>query len=182
MEYTKIDVWKNKTLRQKVRSLYTEAFPREERLPWPILLWNARRRDIDLTAWLADGEFCGMTASVTVAHMHFLLFFAVDAPSRGQGHGSAILSRLQQEYESVTLNVEPLMDTAPNLPQRQRRFAFYRRNGLHDTGWHVWEVGGMFRVLGNRPELDVVTYRKIFKKLSFGLWNVRLEKEKRSSK
>lgn len=180
MTYTKISVWKAKNLRKKVKALYLEAFPREERLPFFILLWNARRKGIDLDAWLADGKFCAMTASVTVEDLHFLLFFAVDAGCRGCGHGSGVLQQLRSSYDTVVLNVEPLLEDAPNLEQRKRRFAFYGRNGLVDTGYHVWEVGGMFRVLSTTPQLDVHAYRKIFKKLTFGLWKVRLEEERRS--
>jgi len=74
----------------------------------------------------------------------------------------------------VTLNVELLDETAPNYPQRLRRFAFYRKNGFFDTGYHVWEVGGKFRVLSTDAALDVAQYKKIFKKLSMGIWNVKL--------
>ena len=180
MKLKKINIRKDKALRKKVKGLYREAFPPEERLPWWLLRLNATRRDIDLDAWLADESFCGMTASVTVEGMHFLLFFAVAQERRGSGFGSAILTQLRQNYASVTLNVEPLLPDAPNLQQRERRFSFYRRNGLYDTGWYVWEVGGKFRVLSTAPELDVPTYKKVFRKLSLGFWNVKLKEEKRS--
>jgi GNAT superfamily N-acetyltransferase len=156
--------------------LYHTAFPKEERLPWWILRLNARRSGIDLTAFLDGDTFCGFTASVTAENMHFLLFFAIPENLRGRGCGSAILSQLRQTYEVVTLNVELLDEAAPNYSQRLQRFAFYRKNGFFDTGYHVWEVGGKFRVLGTDPQLDVAAYKKAFKKLSMGAWNVKLEK------
>ena len=75
-----------------------------------------------------------------------------------------------------TLNVELLDPKAENYPQRQRRFRFYGRNGFFDTGYHVWEVGGEFRVLSTGLPLDVPRYKQVFRKLTFGLWDVRLEK------
>ena len=176
MQLTTVDLTKDPALRRRARELYLRAFPREERLPWPIMLLNARRAGIDLTAFL-DGEvFCGFTSSVTVGELHFLLFFAVEDELRGKGYGSAILSAIKGKHPQVVLNVEPLVEDAPNLQERKNRFAFYGKNGFFDTGWHVWEVGGMFRVLSTRQELDVPAYKKIFRKLTLGLWDVKLKK------
>ena len=172
-----IDLHTDSRLRRQAKQLYLEAFPKEERLPWWVLKLNARRQGIDLTAFVEDGAMIGFTASVTTARMHFLLFFAVPETSRGCGHGSAILTQLRQQHAAVTLNVELLDPEAKNYPQRQRRFRFYGRNGFFDTGYHVWEVGGKFRVLATTPSLDLDAYREIFRKLSFGVWNVKLKKD-----
>ena len=170
------DINKSPTLCRRAKALYHTAFPKEERLPWWLLRLNARRSGIDLTAFMDGDTFCGFTASATAGNMHFLLFFAIPEDLRGRGYGSAILSQLRQNYEVVTLNVELLDETAPHSPQRLQRFAFYQKNGFFDTGYHVWEVGGKFRVLGTEPQLDVAAYKRIFKKLSLGAWNVKLQK------
>ena len=175
MELTQVDINKDKALQRKAAKLYKEAFPKEERIPWWLLRWNARRKGIGLTAFLDGDTFCGFTSSVTVEDLHFLLFFAVETALRGQGYGSRILSDIQKNHGKVTLNVEPLIDTAPNLKERQRRFAFYRKNGFLDTGYHVWEIGGKFRVLSTQRELDVPQYQKVFQKLTLGLWKVKLQ-------
>ena len=73
--------------------------------------------------------------------------------------------------------MELLDPAAENYPQRQRRFRFYQRNGFFDTGYHVWEAGGKFRVLATDSILDEAAYRKIFRKLSLGFWNVKLQKD-----
>ena len=172
-----IDLHSNPRLRRQAKALYLEAFPKEERLPWWVLYLNARRRGIDLTAFVENGRMVGFTASATTEAMHFLLFFAIPEELRGCGYGSAILAQLQREHKAVTLNVELLDPAAKNFPQRQRRFRFYQRNGFYDTGYHVWEIGGKFRVLATQPELDVASYRQIFRKLSLGFWNVKLQKD-----
>lgn len=176
MNLTKKDVHAAPHLRQMVKTLYEKSFPQEERIPWPLLWLNSCRQNIDLTAWLDGDVFCGFTASVTVEDLHFVLFLAISPQLQGKGYGSAILSALQEEYGTVELNVETLTETAPNYPQRQRRFAFYRKNGFVDTGYHVWEVGGKFRILSTDTEFNAVRYKKVFQKLTFGLWNVRVEK------
>lgn len=174
MKLVQVDINQNKNLQKQVKRLYVRAFPKEERIPWWMMRLNAYRSGIDLTAFLDGGTFCGFTSSVTAGDLHFLLFFAVDEKLRGKGYGSAILSQLQQTHKRIVLNVEPLDESASNYPERVNRFAFYRKNGFVDTGYHVWEIGGMFRVLGTQPELDVAGYKKIFKKLTGGIWNVKI--------
>lgn len=176
MNLRKADAVSDPVLLEKVHQLYLSAFPREERIPWPLMRLNALRGGIDLTAFLDGDTFCGFTYSVTCGDLHFLLFFAVDANLRSRGYGSAILSLLKEVYGTVVLNIEPLVEDAPNLPERQHRYGFYRHNGFADTGYHVWEVGGMFRVLSTVAELDIPSYQKLFLKLTFGIWKVRLEK------
>ncbi len=170
------DIRTDPKLAARAKALYLSAFPKEERLPWWLMRLNALRRGIDLTAWMEGETFCGFTASVTEGNMHFLLFFAVDGGLRGRGYGSKILDAIRREHGCVSLNVELLDPKAENYEQRKLRFAFYGKNGFYDTYYHVWEVGGKFRVLSTCPELDVQSYKSIFKKLSLGVWNVRLEK------
>ncbi len=179
MALTPKNICRDRRLARKARQLYRTAFPREERIPWWVLWLNAHRKDIDLTAWMNGEVFCGFTASVTVERFHFLLFFAVDPELRDQGWGSQILSLLRETYETVALNVELLDPRTENYAQRKRRFAFYQKNGFYDTGYHVWEVGGKFRVLGTEPALNVPAYKKIFRKLTLGIWDVRLQEAQR---
>ena len=169
-----IDVTKEQNMRQNVKALYRRAFPDEERIPWWLLQLNSCRNDIDLTAWMDGDKFCGFTSSVTVEGIHFLLFFAVAEDCRSQGYGSAILQAIQKQYPAVVLNIELLDPAAPNYLERLRRFAFYQKNGFHDAHYHVWEVGGKFRVLSTQLPLDVKRYKQIFRKLTFGLRNVKL--------
>lgn len=180
MGLIKVDVNTDKNLRRQVKRLYLASFPKYERMPWLVLRCNAWRRGIDLTAWAEGNALRGFTASATVEGLHILLFFAVEQSARGQGWGSKILSAVKQEHENVVLNIECLEPDAPNYPERLKRFAFYQKNGFYDTFWHVWEVGGKFRVLSTDPKLDVKGYKALFRKLSFGFWDVKLKEEKRS--
>jgi len=177
MQLSQHDVNKDRALWKKAKALYMSAFPKYERVPWWILCLNAHRKNVDVTAWMDGEQFCGLTVSVTVEGMHFLMFFAVEESLRGKGCGSAILTELRNTHPSVSLNIELLEEDAPNYQQRLDRFRFYGKNGFYNTGWHVWEIGGEFLVLSTRQELDVTAYKKIFKRFSFGLWDVKLKKE-----
>ena len=163
-------------LTEKVKALYIKSFPKEERMPWWVMRLNARRKDVGIYAWLDGEEFCGFASEVTAGTTHLVLFFAIEPEKQGMGYGSAILAALQEQYETIALNVELWDPEAENFSQRKRRFAFYKRNGFFDTGYHVWEIGGKFRILATCEALDVPSYKAAFRKLSFGFWDVRVEK------
>ena len=178
MNLQMLDIRQDSQLQSKVKALYRKAFPKEERIPWWLLALNSCREDIDLTAYLDGDMFCGFTSTVQVDGLYFVLFFAVEEALRQKGYGSAILSAIKAKYENVVLNIEPLDPEAANYPERQKRFAFYGKNGFVDTGYDVWEIGGKFRVLSTQAKLDVPLYKKVFRKLTFGLWNVKLQKSR----
>ena len=158
--------------KKKIKNLYHTAFPKEERLPWWLLrLWNGSGL-ADITAYYEADTFCGFTFSASRGEILFVVFFAVADGLRGQGYGSAILSYLKEENpeKTILLNVELLDKNAENNPQRIRRMAFYKKNGIYDSGYNVREVGGAFRVLGSKPEWAPRAFRRVYQKLSFGLW------------
>ena len=169
-----MDINQYKGFRESVRQLYRSAFPREECVPWWLLVLLHRLKKINLTAWTENGEFCGITAAVTTEKLHYLWYFAVVEEKRAQGAGSRILHTLRQQHPQLALNVEPPVPDAANYAQRLRRLNFYRRNQLEDTGWDVWEVGGQYWILSDRP-LCKQNFKEVFRKLSFGFWNVRMK-------
>lgn len=174
MKLTAIDVSKNKEARKKTKALYLSAFPKEELVPWWIMRFISMRRGIQITAYYDGDRFCGFTHSVELEDFYFVTFFAVDASHRGCGYGSAILSLLKERGKPIALNVEPLTDDAPNPEERKNRLAFYYKNGFFDTDYDVKEIGGVFRILSTKQALNVKSYKKVFRKMSFGLWNVKV--------
>ena len=117
----------------------------------------------------------GFTIAVRLEDLYYVLYFAVDEALRGKGYGSQILGQLQAEYGTLGLNIEPLDPTAENYAQRQKRFAFYQKNGFLDTEHFVWEVGGKFRVLSTDKKLPMSQVKKVFRKLTMGLLNVKTQ-------
>mgnify|MGYP003392040039 FL=1 len=170
--------WQQVPDKKCVHKLYRSAFPREERLPWWLLRLLSRRSGIGLTGYYSDGAFRGFTFTAETQEVLFVLFFAVEEAQRGSGWGSRILEKLKQEHphQAIVLNVEPLDDAADNAEQRLSRMRFYSRNGFYDTGYDIDEVGGTFRVLSSKQQLDVDAYLQIFRKISFGFWKPEIRK------
>lgn len=161
-----------------LRRLYHTAFPKEEQMPWWILRLVSLRRDMGVEGFYEGDQLRGFIYCVSTEDVLFILFLAVSEDCRGQGWGSAILTRMKEEYpgRTIVLNVELLDPKADNYEQRLRRMRFYKKNGFFDTGHDIDEVGGTFRVLATQPQLDVDAYLKAFARLSFGFWRPYIRK------
>ena len=168
--------------RRKIRDLYVSSFPKDERLPWWILRLPALLRGVEITGYYENDRLCGFAYTVSDARMLFVLFFAVHPAVRGNGYGTSILHLMKMSHpgKTVLLNIEPLDENAENYEERVRRFRFYEKNGFFDTGYHINEIGGKFRVLASTPEIDPQAYQGIFTKWSGGLWKPRIAKANHS--
>lgn len=176
MPLQEININHDRAARKKTKEIYEASFPKEEKLPFSLLRLLTCIRGIDFTAY-KDGEgILGFTYTVTAGNILFVLFFAVDEPLRGKGAGSAILSHLKEKGKAVLLNIEPLDPAAENYAERLLRFRFYEKNGFFDTSYDIDEVGGTFRVLSTEKTLDIAAYKKVFRKMSLGFWDVSIYK------
>ena len=164
--------------REKIKKLYQTAFPKEELLPWWLVRLLTIQKCVDLTGYYQEETFAGFTFTATAGNILFVLFFAVEDHRRGEGLGSAILQYLKDSNsgKTIVLNVEPVDERAENNDQRIRRMAFYKKNGVYDTGYNIREVGVVFRGLATAPELDTAAYGKVFRKMSLGLWRPEMTK------
>ena len=158
------------------KNTYQQAFPKYERLPWWVLRLTTLHKDIDITSFFDDCNFIGFTHTTITNEILFIMFFAIRNDLQGKGYGSEILKYFKEKYpnHAITLNVEPLDEKASNATQRMARMKFYQKNGFFDTGYNIDEVGGTFQVLSTKQHLDFCAYRKVFQKLSIGLWHPKI--------
>jgi GNAT superfamily N-acetyltransferase len=121
----------------ELRQLYGTAFPVEEQIPYDDLIYLLDKLDIDYTAYLDGETFVGLTMVLRLPRYYWGWYFAVREELRGKGYGQEILSTVLNKYRTgrpFIIDIEsPRQADAPNPEQRQRRHAFYVRNGLKDT-------------------------------------------------
>lgn len=121
----------------ELRQLYTTAFPVEEQIPYDDLMYLMGVVPIDYTAYYDSNMLVGLTMVLHLPNYNWGWYFAVREQLRGQGYGQEILTAVLNKYHgerSFIIDIEsPLQADAPNPEQRQRRHAFYVRNGLMDT-------------------------------------------------
>lgn len=120
-----------------LRCLYETAFPVEEQIPYDDLIGLLDVLSIDYSAYYDAEMLVGLTMVMHLPKYNWGWYFAVREVLRGRGYGQEILTMVLDEYGTgrpFVIDIEsPWQQDAPNPEQRQRRHAFYVRNGLQDT-------------------------------------------------
>lgn len=136
-----------------VRRLYLSAFPKEERFPFLFLQMMRLRRSCRFISYYKEGSLAGLSFTVEGRGMVFVLYLAVSENIRSTGIGSEILSYLKNLYgKPLTLNIEPMDDTADNADERRRRYSFYERNGFYNTGYLLRDTQMTYTVLSTAKD------------------------------
>lgn len=122
-----------------IKGIYVEAFPKKERMPFPIMVAMSKLWNTQFFGFYDGGTPCGLIYLVSIRKIVFVMFFAVDKRLRSKGYGSSILQQLKDKYpdKKIIISIEPCDDNAPDIALRKRRKSFYMRNGFIETGYMV---------------------------------------------
>ncbi|MFC9709461.1 GNAT family N-acetyltransferase [Paenibacillus sp. NPDC056933] len=134
---------------RKLKTLYVNSFPENERIPMWFLSWKAKKNFIDFFAIYDIEIFVGFTYIITHKDISFILFFATSPELRSKGYGSKILTLIQERYAGnrIILNIEALEPKVDNYEQRQKRKKFYLNNQFRNTTFNIVEHGDLYEVL-----------------------------------
>lgn len=134
---------------QEVKELYHTAFPRKERTAWRKLVRAQKKGECEIRSYFDGETFVGFTASLREANFLYLFFFAVKGGERGKGYGSKILSLFTASCGEVpiVLDIEAIEANAPNLSEREKRKAFYEKNGFRDAEFRYTACGVTYDAL-----------------------------------
>lgn len=154
MSLTHTPVSKTAACAQDVQTLYTEAFPEDERIPFGTLCNRAQMKNVHFNAWFDGTIFCGMTYTLSIDDFCYVLYLAISSNVRSHGYGTKILDALKVHYASLALDIEPVVADAPNYDQRVRRLAFYKRNGFKPSGYEIEEDGERYTILSTADTFD----------------------------
>ena len=129
-----LPVKENSPLLENVMALYLRAFPANERRPLDTLLRDETGAGEVFAACEGDC-FVGLAILLTWRDITHILYFAVTEELRGRGYGGEILRGISDLHPGhrVIADLEEPFDGAANRQQRERRMAFYARNGFGPT-------------------------------------------------
>lgn len=163
---------------QRIKKLYNQAFPKNEKLPMWLLLAMKLRKCVDFYVFLDNETFCGFSYLIHYKEMIFVLYLTTDDTLRSKGYGSGILELISKKYpkKEIVLNIENVIENCGNFEQRVKRQKFYFKNGFLDTGYTLIDRNVVFNTLSTNTDFSVDTYKKLIKKFSFGLVSVHLTK------
>ena len=133
----------------EIKSLYDEAFPKEEQIPFWILRKAGRTSIADLMQVYDDDILVGFIHLVYFEDVVYLYYFAIEPDERGQGYGSRILQALRRRFSArrIILNIEVVDENCDNYEERKKRKEFYLKNGFQEAGYSTREYGVEYEML-----------------------------------
>ena len=163
---------------RSVKLLMKTSFPKEELVPLWLLRIMEKRRGVSFFAFYDSGVFVGTAYLVSFKSFLFVFYLAVSPSVREMGYGSRILSWIR-EYsrgKNIALDVEALGrgDNGTKL----RRIEFYRRAGIVDTGYRLWDNGVKYMILSSSPEaFSPAVFEDGWRRFLFGCFTDHLFRE-----
>lgn len=150
-----------------ILDLATEAFPPEEYLDPSTLVEMAKAENFDFLALLDGDGFVGFMVVQTHKDLAYLFFLAIDPACRGKGYGSRAIETLKAQYPRKTqvVDFEMLDENAANCRQREKRKAFYLRNGYHETGHFLSYLGVDYEIFSMDEDFILEPFQELMSTL-----------------
>ena len=151
---------------KRIKKLYREAFPADERAPLFLLKKRAVQKKGD--SWnVYDGErWIGWVYMIAYKELAYINYLAIDSSKRRKGYGVYVIEEIKKKYagKKVFLALEQLDTKAENYEQRLKRHAFYERCGLHDLPYKIKEASVVYSIMGNGEAVEPEEYKEMMDK------------------
>lgn len=151
---------------EEIKSLYNEAFPKEEIIPLWLLLYKAKQNDTDFLAIYDKEKLIGITyICYGKEDIAFILYLAINNKFRGNGYGSKALDLIKERCNGkrLILNIEKLDNNAQNSEQRVKRKRFYEKNGFNDLNYITNDGGVEYEMMGYGKYVSKEEYNNLMK-------------------
>lgn len=131
--------------KDKIKKLYMNSFPKDERFPFWILKHCSKEKNVVFNVILESDKLIGMEYIINCENYAYLMYFAVDKNQRENGYGTKILEDLKKKYETIILSIErPNKDLNDNSEKRKK---FYLKNGFYETNKFIEDNGVQYEIL-----------------------------------
>lgn len=155
------------------KSIYLEAFPKEERMPFWMMVGMSKLWNTKFLSFYDDKTLCGFVYMATSMKLAFIMFFAVDKQLRSNGYGSKILDMIHKMYpnKKIIITIERCDVDSSDIELRKRRKNFYLRNGYKETGYLIKMAGVDQEIIIMNGEFSKSEFRTFFALYSNGtMW------------
>ncbi len=148
---------------KKLKRLYLNAFPAEERAPFFLLMLKARQGRAEMLTAKINGKFVGFAYMVCHGDLAYLFYLAVADKLRGKGIGGKIIGAVKERYRGrrIFLARERLDKNTGNYAQRVSRREFYLRCGFRDLPCMIKEASVIYDVMGIGGTVSAKDYDRL---------------------
>lgn len=157
----------------EVKSLYLDAFPKGERMPFWMMVAMSKLWNTQFLSFYVNETVWGFIYMATNKNLSFIMFFAVDKQLRSRGYGSEILRAVQKmnPNKKIIVSIEPCDVDAADFELRKKRKEFYLRNGYRETGYMIKLSGVIQEILIANGEFSKKQFQAFFALYSHGtMW------------
>ena len=162
-----------------IKRIYFEAFPKRERMPFPMMVAMSKLWNTHFFSFY-DGDIpCGFIYLAFNKKIVFVMFFAVDKCLRSMGYGSSILQQIEKMYpnKKIIISIEPCDNNVSDIELRKKRKSFYMQNGYEETGYMMKLNGVVQEIIIKNGEFIKRELRSFFAFYSFGSMYPKIWKE-----
>ena len=141
---------------KKVKELYKTAFPKEEQIPFFIMISKIKKDNVKFYSIFDSSTWVGFVYLINYKDLSYVFYFAISDDSRGKGYGGATLKALKEAYPSSRffLAIEEIDSKYDNYRQRVSRKAFYEKNGFQLLNQKMYESGVVYDLMGTDGKVD----------------------------
>ena len=155
----------------RIKEIYEEAFPENEKKPFSMLVEGQKKGLIELLAAEDGPAGSGCLVGEAILSLHedvvLLEYFAVAESFRGRGAGSRMLQSLRERYrgQRLILEIESTGVESENREQRLARKRFYERNGMNCLDYSVSVMGVEMEMLSFGSSVGYEEYHAVYEKV-----------------
>lgn len=159
-----IEIKDNSECNKKVKKLYYEAFPKNERAPFSLMKRFAKGNKADFFGVYDNDIFVGLVYNIYYKDIVYVYYLAIEKSLRGKGYGSGVLESIKEKYtmQRVILMAEETDADSTNYKERMKRKEFYYGNGFRELNYKVKEAGVMYDMLSCNGEGQEVNRDEYF--------------------
>lgn len=117
--------YRKKEHRAIIRKLYLEAFCKEERASFPLLMLRLSSRFANILVFEEENTFIGFAYILVGYGNVFIYYIAIEANHRSIGYGTMVIEEIKRRYKDYTISL-----FIANDGNFDRRARFYERNGF----------------------------------------------------
>ncbi len=145
----------------RMKKLYEEAFPANERVPFWLLRRRAFQHRADFWNLYDNDTWLGMAYVINNEELAYVFYLAIDKDLRGRNYGTAAIKTILEHYpgKRVFLALEDWEEDCENKEQRIGRHNFYLRSGLKDLPYKLRESKVVYRIMGNGGTVEANEYK-----------------------
>ena len=150
---------------KRIKKLYHDAFPMDERAPFWLLMKRRNRDNVDFLAVYHEDQWVGLTYVISREDFSYVYYLAIAENARGKGYGSGVLGAIKERYAGnrIILAIEELDEKAENYEERIRRKQFYEKNGLQLLDYKMREAKVVYDVMGTSEKISPEEYGDMMK-------------------